>query len=55
MRSLAYKAKNALAQAMRFLRGQGPGPDDDPYAAVRAPVKRGPPDKHASVALAEPE
>jgi hypothetical protein len=40
---------------VRFLRGRGPGPDDDPSAAVRAPIKRGPPDKQASVALAEPD
>jgi len=54
MRSLADKARNVLAQAMRLLRGRGDGPDD-PYAAVRAPVQPFPPDKHASVALAEPE
>jgi len=54
MRSMAQKARNAIVDAVRFLRGRRPGPDD-PYAPVRVPIKRGPPDKHASIALAEPD
>ncbi|HTT62529.1 MAG TPA: hypothetical protein VMG35_11830 [Bryobacteraceae bacterium] len=55
MRSLAWKARNALTDALRFLTGRRPDPPDDPFAAVRSPVKRGPPDRSASVALDEPD
>jgi len=55
MRSLAWKARNALTDALRFLTGLRRDSPDDPYAAVRAPVKRGPPDKSATVALDELE
>jgi hypothetical protein len=54
MRSLARKARNALTGALRFLTGRRSNPPDDPYAAVRVPTKRGPPDKSAAVALDEP-
>jgi hypothetical protein len=54
MRSMAQKARNAIVEAVRFLLGRQSGPGD-PYAPVRVPIKRGPPDKHASVALAEPD
>ena len=54
MRSLAWKARSALTNALRFLTGWRPDSPDDPYAAVRSPIKRGPPDKSASVALDEP-
>jgi len=54
MRLLAEKTKSALASALRFVRGRGRGPED-PYPAVRVPVRRGPPDRRASVALAEPD
>ena len=55
MRSLAWKARNALRDALRFLTGRRPDSPDDPHAAVRAPIKRGPPDKSAAVALDEPD
>jgi hypothetical protein len=55
MRSLAWKARDALAGALRFLTGRRPDPPDDPHAAVRVPIKRGPPDKSAAVALDEPD
>jgi hypothetical protein len=55
MRSLAWKARIALADAFRFLTGRRPDSPDDPYAAIRVPIKRGPPDKRAAVALDEPE
>jgi len=54
MRSLASKARVALKDALRFLTGRRPDSPDDPYAPVRSPIKRGPPDKHAAVALDEP-
>lgn len=55
MRSLAWKARNALADALRFLTGRRPDSPDDPYAAVRSPIKRGSPDNSAAVALDEPD
>lgn len=55
MRSLAWKARTALQNALRFLSGRPPDSPDDPYNAVRAPVKPGPPDRRAAVALEEPE
>jgi|HubBroStandDraft_1064217.scaffolds.fasta_scaffold04011_5 hypothetical protein len=55
MRSFASRAKNAFTDALRFLMGRRPDSPDDPYAAVRAPIKRGPPDKSAAVALDEPD
>jgi hypothetical protein len=55
MRSLVWKARNALTDALRFLTGRRPDSPDDPYAAVRAPIKRGPPDKSAVIELAEPD
>ena len=55
MRSLAWKARNALADALRLLTGRRPDLPDNPYAAVRSPIKRGPQDKSAAVALDEPD
>jgi len=52
MRSLAWKLRNAIKG---LLTGRRPDSPDDPYAAVRAPIKRGPPDKSAAVALDEPD
>jgi len=52
MRSLALKLGNAIRG---LLTGRRPDSPDDPYAAVRVPVKRGPPDRSAAVALDEPE
>lgn len=51
MRSLEQKLRNALRDLLR----RRPDPPDDPYAAVRAPIRRGPPDKSAAVALDEPD
>ncbi len=55
MRSIALMARNAISDAIRYLTGKRPGWDDDPYAAVRSPIRRGPPDKRAAVSLEEPE
>jgi hypothetical protein len=55
MRSLAWKARNALTDALRFLTGRRPDSPDDPYAGVRVPIKKGPPDHSAAVALDEPD
>jgi hypothetical protein len=32
-----------------------PGPSEDPFAGVRAPLKRGPGGRNSGVALSEPE
>jgi len=55
MRSLVWKARNALAEALQFLTGRRPDLPDDPYAAVRSPIKRGPPNRSAAVALDGPD
>lgn len=55
MRSLATRARNVLTDALRLLTGRRPDSPDDPFAAVRVAIRRGPPDKSAAVALDEPE
>jgi len=55
MRSLVWKTRIALAEALQFLTGRRPDLPDDPYAAVRSPIKRGPPGKSAAVALDGPD
>ena len=40
-----------LAGRLPFL----PGPSEDPFAGVRAPLKRGPGGRNSAVALEEPE
>jgi len=49
------KLKIALNRIANWIRGRRRGPDDDPYAGVRSPVKRSPPGRASSVALAEPD
>lgn len=44
-----------LEWAWRLITGRRPDSPDDPYAAVRAPIKRGPQDRSAAVALEEPD
>jgi hypothetical protein len=55
MQSLIWKARIALTEALRFLTGRRPDSPDDPYAAVRSPIKRGPPNRSAAVALDGPD
>ncbi len=53
MASLQRKLLEAIKKALRS--GRGPDSPDEPYASVRSPIRRGPPDKSASVALQEPD
>jgi hypothetical protein len=43
-----------LQQFMRRLLRRGPAEPQDPYARVRAPLRRGPSGRSAAVALEEP-
>ncbi len=43
-----------LVQSVRRWLGNKPEPQD-PYAGVRVPLRKGPSDRHAAVALREPD
>lgn len=45
-----------LLEGLRRLLGKRPAPPPrDPYAGVRAPLKKGPPNRSGAVALEEPD
>ncbi len=52
---MANTLRKAIERAVRFFKRAEPDRPRDPYAGVRAPVRRGPPGRSSAVALPEPE
>lgn len=47
--------KRLILALQRLLRRKPAPPEPDPYAGVRAPVRKGPPNRSGAVALEEPK
>jgi hypothetical protein len=52
---MSKKSFAALLKAIRRRLTRSPDPQDDPYARVRVPLRKGPRDRSAAVALKLPD